>query len=159
VGVRADRGADQVELTPDDARLAAGQRAGGLANALEQHQHIDRAHVAADGAGVPGPFEQVVERAHDLCLRRADLVVGQERVRHRFEQAPVELLAPRDFLDEAEQRLAGIRRVEQRAPVLRGLAHSLDHNRRDQVPLGREIAEQRPPADAGPLRDLGHADI
>jgi hypothetical protein len=39
------------------------------------------------------------------------------------------------------------------------LVHPLDHDRGDQMLLGGEVAEQRGPADSGPLRDLADAHL
>ena len=106
-----------------------------------------------------GASQELLQAADDLGVGGADVLVGQERVSHRVEQATVELLAADHLLEEAEQRLAGVLSVEQLAAVLGGLAHPLDHDRRDQVLLGREVAEQRAATDPRPLGDLGHSHL
>ena len=73
--------------------------------------------------------------------------------------APVELLAPNQLLQETEQRLDRVSGVQQCPGLLDGLAHPLDHDRRDQILLGREVAKQGPATHAGALRDLADADL
>ena len=103
--------------------------------------------------------QQLIEHADDLRVGGADVVVGEERVGDGVEQGAVELLATDDLVDEPEQRPAGVGRVEQLSPPCHRLAHPLDHDRCDQVLLGREVAEQRPASDAGARRDLADAHL
>ena len=66
---------------------------------------------------------------------------------------------PDHLLEEHEQRLVRVVGALELTSRRGGLVHPLDDDRRDQVLLGREVAEQRPAADAGALGDLADADI
>ena len=122
---RADRGADQVEL----AHRQPGRRAGTSATASHTPLIIISTSSAPTSARTApaacARAQERVEHADQLGVRRADLVVGQERVGDGLEQRPVGLLAPDHLVDELEQGLARVRRLEQRprrAPAPRASA-------------------------------------
>ena len=91
----------------------------------------------------------------------SDLVPRQPRVVERFEQAPVDLLAPDHLAEELEQGVLGlgVGGVEQRLADGDYFVHPLGDDRRDQVLLAGEVAKQSAAPDAGGLGDLGHADV
>ena len=142
-------------------RAGAGSRSGSTCWNERRASHTPltiiitstRADVGAHRAGVLGARHQRVEHAEQLACGPARISsLASHVVGDRVEQRPVGLLAPDRLLDELEQRLAGIGRLQRRLAAADRLVHPLDDDRGDQVLLGGEVAKQRPAAHAGPLR-------
>ena len=146
-------------MTVDDRGIGMGQRSRRRARALEQHHHIHRTDVRSDRSGLLGAGEQPLEHPEDLAVRRADLLAAEPCLVHRLEQRTVELLASDDVGDEVEQRLPGIRGIQELPTADRGVMHPFGDDRRDQVLLRGEVPKQgSAPEACGPC-DLRDADV